>query len=232
MIADLLSGEVDIVSILLSIPIILLSLSFHEFSHGYIAYKMGDPTARYMGRLTLNPLKHLDPLGTLCMFLFGFGWARPVPVNTRRFTNPKKGMALTALAGPVSNVILAFAGMLLYCILSVVCLYNPQWLYGESEFLSNFISVVLTFLAMLHSLNLSLAVFNLLPVPPLDGSRLFFVLLPDELYFKLMKYEHIIQMVIMLALFTGMLDRPLSFIVGGISSGMFNLIQGVIGLFV
>jgi len=153
-------------------------------------------------------------------------------VNTRRFTNPKKGMALTALAGPVSNVILAFAGMLLYCILSVVCLYNPQWLYGESEFLSNFISVVLTFLAMFHSLNLSLAVFNLLPVPPLDGSRLFFVLLPDELYFKLMKYEHIIQMVIMLALFTGMLDRPLSFIVGGISSGMFNLIQGVIGLFV
>ena len=230
MISNLLSGDIDIVSILLSIPIILLSLSFHECAHGFAAYKMGDPTAKYMGRLTLNPTKHLDPLGTLCMFLFGFGWAKPVPVNTRRFTHAKRGMAITAIAGPLSNVLLAFIGAILYSILYVVCVYNPSIIMGDNTFLTNFITVLSTFLAMFHSLNLSLAVFNLLPIPPLDGSRIFFVLLPNELYFKVMKYEHIIQMILMVALFAGLLNTPLRFLVEGLSDGMFKIIQSVIGL--
>ena len=104
----------EIIAVLFAIPCVLLSLSFHEFAHAWVAYKLGDPTARNMGRLTLNPLKHLDPIGTLFMILFGFGYARPVPINPRYFKDPRKGMALTAAAGPLSNLLLAFLGALLY----------------------------------------------------------------------------------------------------------------------
>jgi Zn-dependent protease len=140
MISSLLSGNFNYIEFLLRIPIVLIALSVHECAHGYAAYKMGDPTAKAFGRLTLNPIKHLDLFGTISMFLFGFGWAKPVPVNTRRFNYPKRGMAITAIAGPLSNVFLAFIGAILYSILYVVCLYNPTLIMGNNTFLTNFIT--------------------------------------------------------------------------------------------
>ncbi|MBR5321966.1 MAG: site-2 protease family protein [Clostridia bacterium] len=227
MITSILSGDFDPIMLLLRIPIVLLSLSLHECAHGYAAYKMGDPTAKIFGRITLNPLKHLDVIGTLCMFLFGFGWAKPVPVNARKFNNPKKGMAITAAAGPISNVLLAFAGLIIYNVI-----YESYVFFSGSQFAANLWYVLLTFFISLHYMNLSLAIFNLLPIPPLDGSRLAFVFLSDEAYFKFMKYEQIIQIIIMVALFTGILDTPLTLIVSGLSDGMQRIINLIIGLFV
>ena len=228
MIDALLSG--DFVTVLLCIPIVLLALSCHECAHGYAAYKMGDPTARNFGRLTLNPAKHLDLYGTLCMLLFGFGWAKPVPVNARNFDKPRKGMAITAIAGPISNLILSFIGLALYNALYVTVILNVNKIYASTDFVVTLIQVVLQFLYLFHYLNLSLAIFNLIPVPPLDGSRIAFIFLPDRLYFKIMRYEQIIQIIVMVALFSGLLDTPLSFIVGNISGGMQYLIDLVIGL--
>ncbi|MBE6718544.1 MAG: site-2 protease family protein [Ruminococcaceae bacterium] len=231
MISELLSGKVDIVGLLLRIPIVLLALSCHEYAHGYAAYKMGDSTARNFGRLTLNPVKHLDVMGTVCMFLFGFGWAKPVPINARNFDNPRKGMAVTAFAGPLSNVLLSFLGLILYNV-TILIFTTTGLFFNSSEFVFNIFTVLLTFLSMFHSLNLSLAIFNLIPIPPLDGSRIALLFLPDRLYFKVMKYEQIIQLILLICLFIGLLDGPLTFLITGLSSGMQKIIDIIIGLFI
>lgn len=211
-----------IIEYLLCIPAALIALSVHEYAHGYAAYRMGDPTARVLGRLTLNPFAHLDPVGTLCMVICGFGWAKPVPINARNFRDPRKGMAATAAAGPLSNLVLAILGAILYLTTAVVA--RAVLPTGGSTTLYYFFYYLELFFILFHTLNLSLFVFNLIPLPPLDGSRILYVFLPPRLYFGVMKYERIIQIVLIVALALGAFTGLISGFVSLLSGWIFDLL--------
>lgn len=165
---------------ILSIPAILLALTVHEYAHGYVAYKLGDNTAKIQGRLSLNPIKHLDPIGAVFLLLFRFGWAKPVPINPRNFKNAKKGFAITAIAGPTANLILAFLSAFLYLCFDYLFITLGSF---------SVIGILAQFFFLLHSVNVGLAIFNLIPIPPLDGSRLLSIILPEKIYFGIMRYE-------------------------------------------
>lgn len=212
-----------LIQFLFVVPCVLIALTFHEFAHGYMAYKLGDPTAKNFGRLTLNPLKHLDPIGTICMIFFHFGWAKPVPINSRYFKKPRRDMALTAAAGPIMNFILALFGMLVCRILTKIFVAFP----AQSDFVYYIQYAALTLFSYFHMLNLSLGVFNLIPIPPLDGSRIFYIFLPQKWYFGVMKYEKYIQLALLVLLWTGLLSRPLSAAVSWISGGMQWLVSWI-----
>lgn len=177
----------------------LLIIPVHEAAHAFVSYKLGDPTAKNYGRLTLNPLAHFDPFGALAMILAGIGWAKPVPTDVRRFRHPKRDMAISAAAGPVSNLLMAYLGMILYKLAYYRMLVNSGQL-------------VMLFLSIFISLNISLAVFNLLPIPPFDGSRIFLAFLPTRLYYKAMQYERYIMMAVLLLVLIGALDTPLYYL--------------------
>ena len=178
----------------------LLCITFHETCHGLAAYRLGDNTAKRMGRLSLNPLKHVDLMGLIMMALFRFGWAKPVPVDMRNFKNPKAGMALTALAGPVSNVVLAYAAVVLCNFVMFLAdrLGNTWLLLALAQFFVN-----------VEIISAGLAVFNVFPIPPLDGSKVLFALLSDRAYDRLMQYEKYGMGLLMALLVTGAIDRPL-----------------------
>ncbi len=221
--------------LLLSLPVILFSLSVHECCHGYAALRLGDPTARNLGRLTLNPLKHIDPIGFICMVLFHFGWANPVPIDTRHFKNPRRDMALSAAAGPLSNIVLAFVfgGLLRLSLLGVTTFFEEDLVgvvgsltSGGAASVSTGFTVVALLVYMLYLgviINFSYAVFNLIPVPPLDGSRMFYVFLPPKWYFAIMKYERIIMIAMLALLWIGILDLPLNWAVGGLEKLTFTM---------
>lgn len=210
----LIAGDGDIksyiIQLLLSLPIVLMALSLHETAHGYVAYKLGDPTARSLGRLTLNPIKHLDPIGFICMILFGFGWAKPVPIESRYFKKPRRDVALTAVAGPVSNLLLATVFAFLYGIAEIAISHYQSFVGfpNETAFLLAYHFMIFLYYGV--ALNVTLAVFNLLPIPPLDGSRIVSAFLPPKIAYKYFKYERIISMVLMILLFVGVLSPVIS----------------------
>ncbi len=188
-----------IIYYILSALAVLIILTIHEYSHAYAAYKLGDNTAKSCGRLTLNPIKHLDPVGALCMIIFQIGWARPVPINPRNFKKPKRDFALTSLAGPLSNIIFAFFSAFLYLLL--LRLFSSVTF--ESEFLFNLAKNLLLFVALFHSINIGIGIFNLIPVPPLDGSRILNAVLPERAYFAVMKHERKIYYALLIWLLLG-----------------------------
>ncbi len=177
----------------ISALVVLITLTIHEYAHALAAYKMGDPTARNLGRLTLNPLKHLDPVGAICMILFHIGWAKPVPINARNFKNPRRGFAVTALAGPITNLIASFIFAFIYLVMGAV-LTEIEY---SNEFSLRLAENFLLFLYLFHIINLGIALFNLIPVPPLDGSRILGLLLPPKHYFAIMRHERTIYFILL-----------------------------------
>lgn len=216
-------GEMQtyLISLLLTLPIILLSLSVHETAHGFMAWRLGDPTAKNLGRLTLNPAKHLDPVGFLCMLLAGFGWANPVPVNSRYFKKPRRDIALVGFAGPLSNLLLAVVFLLLLRFLGFGVLYR---LPISSQLHFNLIYFTILFLYYGVYMNVTLAVFNLLPIPPLDGSRIFYIFLPPRWYYKIMQHQRTITLVVMALLLLGPLSSLINFLTELIVGGLFALV--------
>lgn len=178
----------------------LVAIPFHEAGHALASWLLGDDTAKREGRLSLNPFAHFDLLGTLCMVFVGVGWAKPVSTAPRNFKNPKVGMALTALAGPAANLVLAYLAMVGWKLMYYWAPANQATLLAA------------TFLQYMVSMNVGLAVFNLLPVPPLDGSRILLVALPQRIYFGLMRYERVILVVMLAAVWSGFLDAPLYYL--------------------
>lgn len=198
--------------LLACVIIILVVLPLHEYAHGFVAYKLGDKTAKYSGRLTMNPLYHVDPIGALGIFLFGFGWAKPVPVDARNFKNPKSGMAITALAGPASNLLAALIGGFL---INLVAHFALSWPLA-------ILNATLIFLQYYISINIGLAVFNLIPIPPLDGSKILEAFLPDRIIYKYARYQNIFMLILLALIFLGILTGPLSYIQYWIYRGIIN----------
>jgi len=220
MITDLIRNGFStdlLINLLTRIFIIFCVLPIHEYAHALIATKLGDQTARLSGRLTLNPIAHIDPLGALMILLVGFGYAKPVPINIRNFKNRKMGMALTAIAGPISNLIMAFLAIVFFNIAAKQYLLNA----------STILNVTAIFLQDFAIINIYLAVFNLLPIPPLDGSRLASAVLPDKYYYKLMQYERYIMIGLFILIFTGILSGPLEFLANSVYNGM-NWVVGLV----
>ncbi len=196
----------------------LFCITLHELAHGITAYALGDDTAKRAGRLTLNPLKHLDPVGLLMMLAFRFGWAKPVPVNMRRFQNPKRDMALTALAGPACNLLITLVFLFLYGLLSGLL---PR---------STFCDTLLELVQLTAYMSLGFGIFNLIPIPPLDGSKVLFAVLPDEGYAKLMQVERYGSIALLLLVWTGVLGKPLSSLIQWAYHGLFPVARAAFAL--
>lgn len=213
------------VTLVINAAITLVALTGHELAHAWVSTKLGDPTPRIEGRLTLNPLAHLDPIGTLLMILTGFGWAKPVGINPRYYRDFKKGTALTALAGPLANLLMSVAIFLLYALFLVIV---------SKAGIMNYmlISAVQSFVMAFAVRNLCFMVFNFIPIPPLDGSKVLGVLVPDRTYYKMLRYERYSMLIIMLLSLSGVLNRfigtGVSLAVSAIWTPIMHLLEMVI----
>lgn len=197
----------QLLDLLIQVAAALLCVSFHEMGHGYAAWLLGDSTAKRRGRVSMNPLRHIDPLGLLLLVTAGFGWAKPVPVDMQHFRRPKLGMALTALAGPFSNFLMGTAALLAASALYHVALaqlMTTLWLYN-----------LFLFLVRIAVLSMGLGIFNLIPIPPLDGSKVVFSLLPDRVYYTILRYERYLMFLLFALVFLNVLDAPLSVLLNG-----------------
>ena len=181
---------------------LLAIMPIHEYAHAWMASKMGDETARYSGRMDLNPFSHLDPMGSILILLTGFGWAKPVPINPNNFRERKKGIFLTSMAGPVANIVLALAVMIIYKLMLRMGLYS-------------IVAMLLNVILVMIQTSVYLAVFNLVPIPPLDGWNMLSVFLPSDKYYKVLQYQSQISLVFfVLIMFTNIITTPLSYLAG------------------
>lgn len=196
------SGETSllIIMVLSRMFVVLCCMPVHEMAHAYAAYKCGDDTAKLKGRLTINPFAHLDLIGTLMILFFGIGYANPVPVNPARLRHPRKNMALISFAGPLANIVMSFIFIFLTYFLMFIAPAN------------NVINMVASFFSYAAQVNVTLAVFNLIPIPPLDGSKILTAVLPDKIYFKLMRYERYVMIGLFVLLFLGVLNGPITWL--------------------
>ncbi|MBQ1961896.1 MAG: site-2 protease family protein [Clostridia bacterium] len=206
-------GFAEIITYVIScLVVIFITLPIHELAHGFVANKLGDPTARYQGRLTFNPLAHVDYIGAFSIIVFGFGWAKAVPVNMGNFKNPRRDMAITALAGPVSNLLMALVCNIIVCLFVYVIGFKSIVLY-----------YIVMFFNYISQISVSLAVFNLIPIPPLDGSRIISAFLPPRIYYNLMRYERYFFMLLIVLMASDVLAVPLSYAIGSVDSALFWL---------
>lgn len=195
-----------LLSLLVNAAAALTCITFHELAHGVAACRLGDPTAKNAGRLSLNPLKHLDIIGFLMMIFVGVGWAKPVPVDMRYFRSPKRGMALTALAGPASNFIMA-------AVTTFSCSLYYRYLLPTNSIP---LLILFAFLCNVAILNVGLGLFNLIPITPLDGSKVLFAFLPDRMYYTILRYERYVMLAVIALTFLNVFDRPLSYCINGV----------------
>lgn len=211
-------------NILIGVPTTLLALTVHEAAHGWVSTKLGDPTPRYQGRLTLNPMAHLDLMGTLLMIITGFGWARPVQINPNYYKNRTKGMALVAAAGPLANFILAFLGILVGYTIILLCL-----LAGVSNAVVNSIESIVFIFAFR---NLCFMVFNLIPLPPLDGFKVAGLFIPNRIYYNILRYEQYVIFAIMFLSLSGAFNSIIGTGVNFFMNMLFNAVWSILGIFI
>ena len=216
-----------LMGILVKLFIIVLILPLHEYAHAWAAHKLGDDTAMYQGRLTLNPAAHIDPIGALCLLIGGFGWAKPVPVDPTRFSRKhsmRTGMALTALAGPAANLLAAFVGMIVYRIYLCTDYYTTYVAdYIDGEGISNAPEIIQYMLHLFVTINIGLCVFNLVPIPPLDGSKILASLTGNKVDRWYARNQQVIRIVFLIVLVTGILSWPLMFVEEAIM-GLFQIL--------
>lgn len=200
---------------------VILAMSIHEMAHGLVSYWLGDPTAKLQGRISLNPFAHVDWLGILCLLLFHFGWAKPVPVDPSYYKDRKTGIIWTSFAGPVANFLLAF--VCIFCLILILKL-NPLFLYSDLG------SLLESILSMTATLNIGFGLFNLIPVPPLDGSKVLFAFLPDEQYYRFIQGSPFFMLVLVVLIYLGILSQPLSMMQNGIWNAFVQICSFLLGM--
>ncbi|MDY5233954.1 MAG: site-2 protease family protein [Faecalicoccus sp.] len=213
--------NIDLEGLLSLVIAVVLAMSIHEMAHGLVSYWLGDPTAKMQGRISLNPFAHVDWLGVLCLLLFHFGWAKPVPIDASYYKDRKTGIIWTSFAGPLANFLLAFICVFIYILLIV---FLPQFVY------SGIGSFIVSTLSTSATLNVGFGLFNLIPVPPLDGSKILFAFLPDERYYRFIEGSPFFMLVLILLIYMNVLNVPLAMLQNNILQFFINISSMILGL--